>query len=391
MKQLLDLFRYFKCFAEISISGGFPERFLNLCNREKIYLWDVMYCNGSVTAKIYCRDFLRLRKIRSKTGVKIKITRKHGLLFSLKKNKKRSVLFIGTAAALLFMLVLNRFVWVIDIKGNESLSRTEILEAAAELGLRSGTLVPFFDEGKAGRDIVNLSDGRILWAAINIKGSKAVIEIREASGTEEKKEEDSSPCNVVADFDGIVLSCETYSGIAATAKGNAVRVGDILISGISENPNGSVNFHNAEGKITALHKSELELDFEEKQKAGKLSVTEKYSKLFAFSLQIPLSLKAFGDEENGFTYRESICLDGTVLPFGIEHKVCVREDTEATAESTLLEAVDEFSRLEYEKYKNTLITSAEYKITHSNKGAKISSSYECIDFIGKKTDILQEN
>ena len=76
MRILLDIYRFLRSYIIISVQGGFPERFLNLCGKEKIYLWDVEYSSGCVTAKIGCRDFPRLKAIRAKSGVKIKIKEK---------------------------------------------------------------------------------------------------------------------------------------------------------------------------------------------------------------------------------------------------------------------------------------------------------------------------
>ena len=230
MVKLLELYRFLRCYAVIRISGGFSERFLNLCNREKIYLWDTLYENGAVTAKIYCKDFHKLRKIRSKSGVKIKILSKIGLSFSYNRNKKRKVLIYGLAASLIFMSFMNLFVWCIDVEDSQNISRYELISAAEKEGLKFGTFIPLFDESKASRNAVNLFDGKIVWAATNIKGSKATLEVRENTATKNEKEPDTSPCNVISDFDGVIVSAEIYSGVSTVSRGSAVKSGDLLIS-----------------------------------------------------------------------------------------------------------------------------------------------------------------
>ena len=391
MISLLEVYRFLNSFLLISVEGGFPERFLNLCSREKIYLWDVTFENKKVKAKIYSKDFYKLKSIRSKCGVKIKIVKKRGLTFSIKAHKKRSVLLAGMISALIFMYSMNQFVWFIDVRGNESLNKAEIISSAKELGLKAGTFAPIFDKNGAGREIVNLFDGKLLWGSVNIKGSKAVIEIREYTEKEPEKEENSDPCNIIADFDGVIITNETYEGISNTAKGNAVKKGDILISGISENTDSSVNFHNADGKLSAYHKRALSYSSCFDNNIYKLSKGYDFNTITIFSLNIPLSLKAFSSKEERYEYTEFLNINNNTFPFGVTKSSNTVKTTSNSAETKELYALDEFTKLEYSSLKNTMIISSDYKIIREDYGYSITAEYECIDFIGKKSNILKEN
>lgn len=391
MKSLLDFYRFLRSFAVIKISGGFPERFLNLCNKEKIYLWDTLYENNSVTAKIYCKDVFKLRKIRAKSGVKIKITDKQGLIFYLRRNKKRKVLTCGIILSLVFMTIMNQFVWSIEAQSTQNISEAEILKVSKQLGLDYGTAVPFFDESEAAREAVNLFNGRILWAAVNIKGSKANIEVREYTEVESRSEKNNLPCNIIADFDGVILSAQTFSGVLSTSSGSAVKNGDLLISGISENADGSVNFHAADGKLTAFHKQNVSRLYKMTEKAEKLNVKYTYSELKVFSLDLPLSLKAFIPFENTLEYETLIKIGNSFLPFGITKKDSVEKTACENRLKDIIHYVDEFTKEEYKLLKNTLITNSDYSFSVAGDGLKIKADYDCIDFIGKKSVILQEN
>lgn len=389
MKTLLELFRFLQAYAVITISGGFPERFLNLCNREKVYLWDVVYENNCVKAKIYCKDFSKLRGIRKKCGVKIKITGKHGPGYIIKANKNRKALLAGMVTALIFMLLMNQYVWFIDVNGNESINKYEITDAANLLGLKRGTFAPTFDKNAAGRKIVNLFDGRLLWAAVNIKGSRAVIELREYKENN-KEAEEKKPCNIIADFDGVIITNEVYSGTSCTARGSAVRSGDILISGISEDTDGLASFHAADGKLSAYHKRNISFAAKSTDYV-RLKQKSKYKILNIFSMNFPLSLKAFDKGNEAYSYEEYINYDNTSLPFGVITKAHIqaKQTDEIITDSIIL--LDEFTKQEYETMKNTLIINSSYKLNNSSEGFNINAEYECIDFIGKKSDILQEN
>ena len=81
----LNFYRYLRSYITVNISGGFIERFINLCNKNKIKMWDVVFSDEAVTAKMYCKDFSSLRPLCKKSGVTVKIISKSGLNFDLKK------------------------------------------------------------------------------------------------------------------------------------------------------------------------------------------------------------------------------------------------------------------------------------------------------------------
>lgn len=386
--NILDIFRYLRNYITISVSGGFIERFINLCGRENVYLWDTAYRDGGFTAKIYCRDFKRLPGIRRKSGVKIKTVKKYGLHFFVRENRKRKILAAGIVASLLLMLVMNNFVWSIDVTGAKEVGKKEIAEILEESGLKYGTFAPSFDESKAGRDAVNLSDGKILWLAINIKGSKATVEVRDYISPEEEAE-DKAPCNIVADFDGIILSSYVHRGVQIAHSGAAVKKGDLLISGISENENGAEYF-SADGEITAMHKQSLEISFPDKTEVHLFNELKHCYIVKLFGINIPLYIKS-ADDIGELSYTEYLSFDGNVIPIGFQKNITAKNKTELQSGFTLLEKIDLFTEAEYERFKNTCITDTDYFFKTKNNTLNITGIYNCIDFMGVKSILLKEN
>ena len=391
MIKLLELYRYLRCFAIIKISGGFPERFLNLCNRENIYLWDTLYENGAITAKIYCKDFYKLRKIRSKSGVRIKILRKNGLKFSLKHNSKHKILIYGLAMSVISMSIMNLFVWCIDVSNSQSISRYEILSTVETLGLRFGTFVPLFEENKTNREAVNYFDGKVIWAATNIKGSKANLEVREHVSEKNDETTENDPCNIIADFDGIIVSSEVHSGVKVVSQGSAVKNGDLLVSGISENSDGSVNFHSADGRITAYNKRKASSKTKKKKNVMQLQENKRSITLDIFTLHIPISSLIYSKNNDVIKYTQLINIDNSILPFGYSVKTSIKRKSEHLNENSIIFHIDEFTAKEYSSFKNTLILSSNYNVITEKDGYSIEAEYDCIDFIGKKIAIFQEN
>lgn len=391
MINLLDFYRYLRGFVIIKVSGGFPERFINLCSSHKIYLWDTMYENGAVTAKMFCKDFYRLRKVRIKSGVKIKIINKNGIRFTYNKNQKRKCLIFGLAFSVLFMYAMNMFVWCIDVDNTENISRFELIAATEKQDLKFGTFVPLYDESKASRSTVNSFDGKIIWASTNIKGSKATIEIRESSVTDNKESQSSFPCNIIADFDGVIVSVETYSGTVNVTTGSTVKKGDLLVSGISENSDGSVNFHCADSKLTAFHKNVKEIVLSKEESRKTLLQDKRSASINVFGINIPLSISFLNKNNNIFEYTERLEVKGCLLPFAHTVRTSVIETDEADSKDHIVYYIEEFTEDEYSSYKNTLIINSQYSIDCYEDRYCFRAEYDCIDFIGKKNIILKEN
>lgn len=387
--NILSIYRYLHNYLILKISGGFIERFINLCNRENLNFWDSVYHNGTLTVKMYCRDFRKLIEIRRKSGVKIEIVEKIGIHFFKKRNSKRKVIAGGLAAALSAMLIMNNFVWSIEVTGTENLSEKEIIQTLSLSGLKYGTFVPAFDENKASRDAVNSSEGKILWLAVNIKGSKATVEVREYNN-QSKESESLTPCNLIADFDGILLSSYTYRGVQVTQSGFAVKKGDMLISGISENENGTVDYLCADGEFSAVHEIVLTSALK-KEEAHTAYYNQKNSyKLIFFGIDIPLYFITDKSTSENLSYREYLTFDGNVIPIGIEKITSSEKKAVTQRQYEMLELIDLFTVDEYAQFKNSRIVESDYTLISSSQEWSVSGKYSCIDFIGQKAPILKE-
>ena len=108
-------------------------------------------------------------------------------------------------------------VWTIDVQGNETVSDAEILSVFEKLGVRAGARRSKIDveqvQRAAARELNDLA-----WLALNIRGSAAVIEVRERVPAPEV-ENDTSPQNILAKRDGTIVSLEVYEGRRRSKRG----------------------------------------------------------------------------------------------------------------------------------------------------------------------------
>lgn len=389
--NLLSIIRYMKGYISVKISGGFPERFINLCAKNKINIWDVVYGADGTTIKLYADSFIKLRELKRKSGVNIEITEKNGLIFLLKEYKNRKLMIGGIILSLIIMLSLNMFVCNIEITGNESISDEDILLSAEKNGLKFGTFTPMFDEAKASRQAVNLFNGKILWMSVNIRGSKATIEIRENNRKSDKTESEHLPCNYISDKDGILYSSQTFSGEQKARNGSPVTKGSILISGVFENADGGTAYTHSDGIFIAETERELSGKFQIKNCIGSLTEKKQCYFLHFFGLEIPLNLTAFLQKEPNVSYSKMIDFKGNILPLGFKKTVYFFKSTENTNKLNTLIYTDTYTCGEYKEFENTKIINSCYELRQSSDICFIASSYDCLDFIGEKVPIKTES
>lgn len=382
------LLRYIKGYVQIKVTGGFNERFLNLCYSFGISLWDVFFNDDIMKCCISRKDFLKLRSVAAKSGVKITIIKKTGLIYKYRKYNKRIGLMIGVFIFLIIHLFLNMFVWCVDIKGNNSINKSELLSLAEHYGLSEGTLKKGFDEIRAARKIASDFEGKITWLSINIKGSLAVIELRE-DNTIIPEIQDRTPCNIVADFDGIILSAETYYGDCMVKKGTGIKKGDMLINGAIINEDLSTTFYAAKGKLTALHDKEIKLKKPERNDIYSLTVTDKKYKLTFFGLEIPLGI--INDEKDSLVLSEKkiLNINGYNLPFSIEKQIIYKK-TRVNKNTHPILDFEEIQNSIYRENANSTVVSKSENLYTDNGAIIYSGKYTLIDFIGEEKPILSE-
>jgi len=371
--------------------GSFEE-FLNHARRLNLRIWDIRKQNGIFYGKTKVKQYKQLARVARKSGIRLRIHKKKGLPFLLHRYHKRLGLWIGAVFCLCFLFVMQNFIWEIEISGNQSLSETEILEAAKELGLYQGTVIPMTDFKKLQKNLEYRLPG-IAWLSLNRRGSSMVIELHE---TEKKPEllDHSTPCNLIAAKDGLILYMEIYQGEKIVKVKDVVCKGDMLVSGITEDKFQQTRFLHADGKVIAETYVEETFSFplerEEKTYTGKVL---RRNCLNLFGFQVPLFI-SFQKDEGAYeidTKTESLSLFGKALPIEWEKRVLKeyfiekRSYSVVEAEQILLAQIADY---EAESLKNAKITSKKTYKQDKNGAFVIKVSYICEENIAQKEEIM---
>ena len=243
---MLFLYRLFLGILDIEIYGIFPEKVLNLCEKNKISIWNIRFKKGKICCKINVKDFKKLPKIFKKQGVRLHITKRLGFPFFTNKYKRRFGVFAGVLIFIILLNYLSTFVWVVKVEGNNTADDKEILSQCSEIGITEGISHKKFDFKIKAQELLLKSD-KLSWASFNIEGCVLTLNVTEIT---EKDNTDTLAQNLVADSDGIITHIDVSVGNCVVKVGDTVNKGDVLVSGIIENEQGT-KFVKSRGKIIA--------------------------------------------------------------------------------------------------------------------------------------------
>ena len=227
------IYMFFAGFVTIEVEGFFIERFINICRNKNILLQDLYReKNTYIKVKILKSDFKEIRHIARKTKCKVKIKKKSGIPFVINKYRKRKVFAVAILVIAIFIFIITKFIWNVEIKGNKNIDTEEIKQLVAEYGVTEGKLKSNINTQKIS-NLIRLNRNDIAWIGITLKGTNVIVEIEEVVEKPEIIEKDKI-CNIIAAEEAIISKIIVQNGTARVAVGDEVKKGDLLVEGIME-------------------------------------------------------------------------------------------------------------------------------------------------------------
>lgn len=96
----------------------------------------------------------------------------------LARLRRRHALFAGGILCAALLLVNSLFIWDFEVTGNETVPTETILHALREHGVHRGTFIySFRSQDICNRVLPELKD--LCWVAVNVRGCKAYVQVRE--------------------------------------------------------------------------------------------------------------------------------------------------------------------------------------------------------------------
>ncbi len=227
---------------------------------------------------------------------------------------------VGALLFVLIVVIMQSFVWTIEVNGITTISESEFLETLKEEGLHYGTFKGKADLPLLQRNVMKRIE-EIGWMSVNIIGTKAEVEIKEKEIKPHIIEADV-PCNIKAERDGVIIGMNTKYGEAVVSPGSAVIEGSLLVSGVLENPSGDVSFVHADAEVIAqTHRSFRFSVIKSGQVYIPFECVKRY-KLRCFALEVPLSFESVRNVNTSRVYSQNIMLNDTLMPFGLITEEC---------------------------------------------------------------------
>ena len=386
--MIIRFLRYLIGYIKFRAFGGFADRFINLCTKQGIPLWNVRNINGNITANTTIDGYLAIRSPARKSGMRVISIEKVGVRYFLRKHKKRIGIMLGALVSVLVIFILTQFVWSVSVVGNTNLEEDAILSSFKNYGVSVGVPISSIDNDEVAALVMSEIE-TLSWVSVNIKGSVVVIEVREKTNAPEIYD-DSKPTNVVASEDGVILSIDVLYGTEEVKPGSAVTKGDLLISGIVSHKDNTEKAIHADGYVKALVNKKNTVsnnDFS----LYKIKNEKTRNLIFFFGLKIPLGTILEGGyftEHNSFVENDKNLLPvGIITQYGAEF-----EKEKATVDPLFQEKIALLSSaiyvrelLEYSEIRNSKTMKIE-----TTENVQYEFSAQCEQEIGTLQEIYVE-
>ncbi len=264
----------------IKITGDYKDRFVNICSKNNIILWEMAKEKDFLTAYISKKDYTRCREYLEKTKVDLYILKKFGLPYFIKQYRRRYGFIIGFLLFFLLVYCFTMFVWDINVTGEGVYTKEQIIKDVRDNYVNIVTPKKDIDCEALEKELREKYD-KVAWISCEIRGTRLNIDLTETINKNEIIKSEN-PCNIVAIKDGILTDIVVRTGKNTRQKGDEVKKGDIIITGTVNLYNDydellETNYVAADGDVYAIveynYSDEFDLYFYDKLYTGK----EKYS------------------------------------------------------------------------------------------------------------------
>lgn len=416
------------------VTGEETLRFVNLCRNNGIELRHLVRRENAIQMEIDAENFKKLRPLVRKTHVKIHILNRHGPAFFFYRHKRRWWFLLGMTVFAGMIYMLSLFVWQIDIDGNRKYTDALILQALAQMDVKTGCRKSEIDLPEIEEEL-RIMYNEITWVSASIAGTKLQIELREgdlkisgSSGggqtgnvkrvenrennpkTQNGESETDLPANLVADEDAIITNLVVRRGTVAVRYGDEVKKGDVLIEGKvyiynEDETLKKVDYLTAEGDVFGKYQELYEKHYQRKHEVRSYK-GKNYRELGvaivgkSFCLPVWENILKKQLEENTlsevWSWKKQFRLTPTFyLPFALEYTEYV--PYENVVEEYTDEVIKKMAEEELQKYLNELekkgvqIISNSVTISLDADGGHVKGTLILDGPIGKEVPISSEH
>ena len=236
--------------VRVEVSGAAPQRLLNAMSEADMPFWDAVPQDAfTICLGLYSRDLRDAKALASRCQCELKLLRESGAPVVKRRLRRRVALLVTAVCCFALLAASSLFVWDIRVEGNEQVSTGEILRALAGCGVEPGAFWPGWSSDEI-RNSVILDIPELAWLGVSVDSSRAVIRVRERTEAPELVNSEGMG-SVTARTTGIIDSMRVYQGAPLVAVGDAVVVGETLVSGEMPSEVGDTRYVRASAEIRA--------------------------------------------------------------------------------------------------------------------------------------------
>lgn len=393
---MINIIHWLCGYIEFECSGGFTERFYNLCYAKDIELWNTKSISKILTARTDEKNLTKIKNIADETKNIITIKSNKGLPPFLRKNKNRIGLPVGLVLFLCVLRLLSSFIWNIEIFGIKNISEVRMYEILESSGVFEGQSKNKVDK-KSTEIKITKENPDISWISINFEGTNAVIKLSEKS-LKPKEEDKVGFCNIKAKENGKILQINTKSGTSVCKVGDGIKKGDLLISGVVESSMGFSTIVHAQGEIIAETNYKIEISYPlnySYQKPLKDSLCLRGDTTI-LNFKVPYKMKQSpGENYKSQFFSEKVYINESFLPIKVKNEkmfLFLEENVKSSNENIEKILMTQLALRELAMFENKEIIKRDITMKTENSTLKIFVSYVCKEDIGydDKIDISED-
>lgn len=379
--------------VDFRAEGVFCEKLLTEAMKNGLGISFPRKSGYTMRGTVQAAEYRSLCKIARRLGLKMRIEKKHGIYFTLKRHRDKIGFAAGAIFAAAVVLFLNLFVWEINISGNKAVSSEEIMATLANSGLKTGTLRTAHDARKIEWNIMN-DNKEIAWATVNIQGCCVNVVVSETRREAEMKYDDDKPVNIIAAKYGVIRKMDVFDGQGVVKVGDAVMKGDLLVSATFEDRHGKLTLKHSRARVMAETDYEITAEFPLEQVIETTGgVKKSVKRIEIMGLSIPLG-SSRGCEELPAKKKEKelyfLWIRLPVKEIRTKYYAVKRNTITYTAEQAKGGAFQLLEQKEAEEMSNMEIISRKTEEKIANGKYIIRASYDCIMDIAEEQDILSD-
>lgn len=243
------------------------------------------------------RDLARLKQ-ELDGKVEYEISEPRGLYGAYLRLENKATVFSAIGVCIFLCAMSSLLVWDVRIEGNTAIPSAAIEYALSEAGLSIGDVWFNIDKNDVERNLLEL-EPTLSWVNVNRRAGVAYVRVAErhsSEGTQDDKRDGYA--NVVASCDCVIEEIRVVRGVAAVKRGDTVKAGDLLISGIISTENGTTACY-AEGEVIGRMNDRVSVDvareYETKSVKNEILIRRDV-KIFDFAINIFKRYRNLNDE-----------------------------------------------------------------------------------------------